>query len=260
MLAKPSLQNIEFILPQQPVSKRCLVCCLLLIVCMTWVPRLFAQVSLAHGAPTISTHRIPALASESYPGSLSQIGGSRWVTPMLTIKTNVTELATTTLNVGVEQYIGNRFSLSVPISYNPWTFKDNKKIKHLAIQPEFRVWFGETFRGSFINVQSFIGLQLHYLYYNVGGVNLPFRMFPDPKSTRYEGQGAGGGLTYANQFGLGGRWRGEVGTTLVFSYLWYDSYECKTCGAFKGSGTHRYVGPGKSSLSIIYLTAIYALY
>src|SRR5690606_13079382 len=107
----------------------------------------------------------------------NQIGGNRWVTPMLTIKTNLTELATTTLNIGVEQFIGHRLSVSVPISYNPWSFADNKKIKHLAIQPEFRVWFGESFRGSFINVQSFVGLQLHYLYYNTGGINIPFGMF-----------------------------------------------------------------------------------
>src|SRR5690606_41445599 len=110
---------------------------------------------------------IPRLAEANYPVSLRQIGGSRWVTPMMTIKTNVTDLATTTLNVGVEQYIGNRLSVSIPVSYNPWTFNDNKKIKHLAIQLEFRIWFGETFADTFINVQSFIGLQLHYLYYNV---------------------------------------------------------------------------------------------
>lgn len=230
-------------------------------LCLVWCLGVSAQVPVRYNpVATPLSMNIPRLAETNYPFSLRQIGGSRWVTPTLTIKANVTELATTTLNVGVEQYIGNRLSVSIPISYNPWTFNDNKKIKHLAIQPEFRIWFGETFAGSFINVQSFIGLQLHYLYYNVGGIKLPFGMFPAPESTRYEGQGAGGGLTYANQFGLGGRWRGEVGTTLAFSYLWYDSYECKTCGAFKGSGTRRYIGPGKSSLSIIYLTAIYALY
>lgn len=230
---------------------------------VVWSPFLSAQGTYDYQRAVGTLHRpagLSSMVSTNYPGSLRQIGGSRWVTPSLTIKTNVTELATTTLNVGVEQYIGSRLSLSLPLSYNPWTFDNNKKIKHLAFQPEFRVWFGETFRGSFINVQSFIGLQLHYLFYNVGGINVPFNMFPDPKTTRYQGQGAGGGVTYANQFGLGGRWRGEIGTTLVFSYLWYDSYECRTCGAFKGSGTRRYVGPGKSSLSIIYLTAIYALY
>jgi len=192
--------------------------------------------------------------------SPTQIGGSRWVSPTLTIRANVTELATSTLNIGVELFSESRFSVSLPVSYNPWTFNSNKKIKHLAFQPEFRLWFGETFRGSFINVQSFVGVQLHYLYYNTGGIAIPFNMFPDSENTRYQGQGAGGGITYANQFGLGGRWRGEIGTTLVFSYLWYDSYECQTCGAFKGSGTRRYLGPGKSSLSIVYLTAIYALY
>lgn len=212
-------------------------------------------------SPLFSDHRWVFPSATYTPlWSPTQIGGSRWVDPMMTVKTNLTELVTTTLNVGVELFTENHFSISLPVSYNPWTFHDNKKMKHLAFQPEFRVWFGETFRGSFINVQSFIGLQLHYLYYNTGGLAIPFGMFPDPKDTRYEGQGAGGGLTYANQFGLGGRWRGEIGTTLVFSYLWYDSYECRTCGAFKGSGTRRYIGPGKSSLSIVYLTAIYALY
>ncbi len=230
-------------------------------VCLVWCSCLSAQVAFDYNRTAAGefTASSPGLGV-GYPGSFRQIGGSRWVDPTLTIRTNITELATTTVNVGVEQFFENRFSIVLPVSYNPWTFAENRKIKHLAIQPEFRVWFGETFRGSFINVQSFVGLQLHYLYYNTGGINIPFGMFPDPKSTRYEGQGAGGGLTYANQFGLGGRWRGEIGTTLVFSYLWYDSYECKTCGAFKGSGTRRYVGPGKSALSIVYLTAIYALY
>lgn len=200
-------------------------------------------------------------SATSFPIALpTQIGGSRWVSPTLAIRTNLTELATSTLNIGVELFSESRFSVSLPVSYNPWTFSSNKKIKHLAFQPEFRLWFGETFRGSFINVQSFIGVQLHYLYYNTGGIAIPFNMFPDSENTRYQGHGAGGGITYANQFGLGGRWRGEIGTTLVFSYLWYDSYECQTCGAFKGSGTRRYLGPGKSSLSIVYLTAIYALY
>src|SRR5690606_13239625 len=157
---------------------------LALTSCLVWCLGVSAQVPLrySHTATPLSMGT-PHLAETNYPVSLRQIGGSRWVTPMLTIKTNVTELATTTLNVGVEQFIGNRLSVSIPVSYNPWTFNDNKKIKHLAIQPEFRVWFGETFAGSFINVQSFIGLQLHYLYYNVGGIKLPFGMFPDPAST-----------------------------------------------------------------------------
>lgn len=217
---------------------------------------------LASGYPLSADHSMPRTISGfiADDNMLHQIGGGRWVTPALTVKTNITELVTTTLNIGVEQFIGERWSVSVPISYNPWTFSDNKKFKHFAIQPEFRIWFGESFMGSFINVQSFVGLQLHYLNYNAGGINIPFGMFPDPENTRYQGQGAGGGLTYANQFGLGGRWRGEIGTTLAFSYLWYDSYECRTCGAFKESGTRRYIGPGKSSLSIVYLTAVYALY
>jgi len=230
------------------------------LLCMVWYVAVLAQVQPSLGTSSFRQTSAFPIPASYHSDSRRQIGGSRWVTPTLTIKSNLTELATTTLNVGVEQFVDDRLSVSIPISYNPWTFSENRKIKHLAFQPEFRVWFGETFRGSFINVQSFVGLQLHYLYYNAGGIGIPFGMFPDPKDTRYEGQGAGGGLTYANQFGLGGRWRGEIGTTLVFSYLWYDSYECKTCGAFKGSGTRRYVGPGKSSLSIVYLTAIYALY
>jgi len=234
---------------------------ILILISIFFVGSLQAQEVFHYRSPVLREYRGVMPSATYMPiGSPAQIGGSRWVDPMLMVKTNVTELATTTLNAGVEIFSEGRFSVSLPVSYNPWTFNDNKKIKHLAFQPEFRIWFGETFRGSFINVQSFIGLQLHYLYYNTGGINIPFGMFPDPKNTRYQGQGTGGGVTYANQFGLGGRWRGEIGTTLVFSYLWYDSYECKTCGAFKGAGTRRYLGPGKSSLSIIYLSVSYALY
>ena len=56
------------------------------------------------------------------------------------IKTNLLYDATTTFNLGLEFRTGAKTSFDIPVSYNPWTFSDNKKWKHILIQPEFRRW------------------------------------------------------------------------------------------------------------------------
>lgn len=63
------------------------------------------------------------------------------------VKTNLLYTATTTPNIGIETRLSNTTSLELVAGYNPWSFGENKKLKHYLIQPEFRWWFCETFNG-----------------------------------------------------------------------------------------------------------------
>lgn len=87
----------------------------------------------------------------------------------IAVKTNVLYDLTSSLNIGGEIKCKDAYSFSSIISYNPWTFADNKKMKHLLIQPEFRRWFGEVFQGSFV------GIQAHYARFNWGGILSDYR-------------------------------------------------------------------------------------
>lgn len=95
------------------------------------------------------------------------------------IKSNLLYNATTTFNLGTEFRIASRWTLDFSANYNPWTFSDNKKIKHIAIQPEFRYWICEPFN------KHFIGIHGHYAYYNAGNIKLPLNIYPTLQDHRF---------------------------------------------------------------------------
>ena len=71
--------------------------------------------------------------------------------------------ATTTMNLGLEVALARKWTLDIPVNYNPWKF-DDTRMKHWGIQPELRYWFCESFN------RTFIGLHAHYVDFNVGGL------------------------------------------------------------------------------------------
>ncbi|GAA6252712.1 DUF3575 domain-containing protein [Bacteroides thetaiotaomicron] len=155
--------------------------------------------------------------------------------------------AVTTFNLGAEFRLSPYLTLDVSGSYNPWTFSDNKKIKHVSVQPELRYWLYEPFNGHFL------GAHLLYTYYNVGGVRLPLGIFPELKDYRFQGNGYGAGFSYGYQWLLSNRWNLEA--TFGFGYLYLDHrrYECRTCGDKVGRESKHYFGPTKVGLSLIYV-------
>ena len=168
------------------------------------------------------------------------------------VKTNLLYDATTTFNIGVETTLSPKWTLDLSGNYNPWTFSDNKKLKHILVQPEFRYWFCEAFSGHFL------GFHAHSAIYNVAGIELPKIGIiggagPDMEKYRYQGWLAGGGISYGYQFYLGRRWNLEATIGVGYAYLDYDQYECGTCGEFVGSSTKNYFGLTKAGISLIYL-------
>lgn len=163
----------------------------------------------------------------------------------MAIKTNLLYDATTTLNMGVEFRLSNKTSLDVSANWNPVTFSDNRKWKHVLAQPEFRLWTKETFRGHFF------GLHAHYAYYNIS--NLPKSLFSqNMKDNRYEGWLAGAGVGYGYRRNFSRRWGLETVIGLGYTYLGYDKYKCGTCGEKLSSNKRNYFGPTKAAITLVY--------
>ncbi len=165
--------------------------------------------------------------------------------PTVNIKTNVLYDATTTLNLGAEFRLGAKTSLDIPVSYNPWTFDNNKKWKHILVQPEFRWWTKETFNGHFF------GLHTHYAFYNVGGLdNPPFSEYMNIH--RFEGWLVGAGFSYGYRWNFNHRWGMEATLGVGYAYMSYDKYSCNHCGEKIASEAKNYFGPTKAGISLIY--------
>ena len=164
----------------------------------------------------------------------------------LALKNNLLYDATLTPNLSLEIGLGPKTTLDIGGGYNPFTFNDNKKFKHWLAQPELRFWFCERFNGSFW------GVHLHGGEFNVGGIKLPFGMFPSLEYRRFEGFMAGAGVSFGHQWILGNRWNLEASIGAGYAYLDFDKYECEHCGDLLNSGTKHYFGVTRATLSLIY--------
>lgn len=172
------------------------------------------------------------------------------------IKSNILYDATTSINLGIEFSLSPKWTMDISGNYNPWTFSDNRKMKHWFVQPEFRLWTCEKFNGHFF------GLHLHGGEYNWGGM-LPWgfntgKMFgsienPEIMSYRYEGWFAGAGVSYGYHWILGKRWGLEATIGVGYAYLNYDKFDCAKCGEKIGSGDTHYFGPTKAGLTLIFM-------
>lgn len=65
------------------------------------------------------------------------------------LKSNLLYDATTTMNLGLEFGLARKWTLDVPVNYNPWKPDNGRRLRHWGIQPEVRYWFCEKFRRTF---------------------------------------------------------------------------------------------------------------
>lgn len=167
--------------------------------------------------------------------------------PVFALKTNVLYDATSTLNLGVEFRLDAKKTLTIPVNYNPWIFSGNRRLKHLYVQPELRFWTCEVFNGFYW------GLHAHAGQYNVGGIKLPFNMFPALESHRYQGHFYGAGLGLGYQWIINNRWNIELGIGAGYTRLEYDKYTCGRCGEKIKTDGRNYLGPDRIAVSLIYI-------
>ncbi len=167
--------------------------------------------------------------------------------PSFALKSNLLYDATTTFNLGAEFRIADRWTVDVSGNYNPWTFSNRKKVKHIGVQPELRYWLCEPFN------KHFLGVHAHYAYYNVENVKLPMGIFSSWNDQRFQGWLTGLGVSYGYQWYLSPHWNVEFNLGLGYAYLKYKEYDCGPCGDYIGSSHTHYFGPTKAALSLIYL-------
>ncbi len=166
---------------------------------------------------------------------------------LMGVKTNLLYDATTTVNLGVEARLGVRSTLDVPVSYNPWTFSDNRQFKVIMAQPEYRYWLCEAFNGHFF------GVHLHGGQFNVNNIEMPFGLWPGLKDYNYQGEFFGAGLSWGYQWILSNRWGLEFTLGAGYARVNYDKYPCAMCGQKIDSGHKNYWGPTKAGLTLIFM-------
>ncbi|HEY1010939.1 MAG TPA: DUF3575 domain-containing protein [Daejeonella sp.] len=177
----------------------------------------------------------------------------RFEAPITTIKTNILGATSGSINLAGEFTLRRQrtfddliLSLNLPVSYNPFTFGESKRMKHIAFQPEYRIR-KQTSLGS-----GFFGINAHYAYYNVGGVSLPFKLAPSLREQRFQGQLYGMGVTGGYYFKIGENIGFETTLGAGYAYLNYDVYRCETCGSKLGTEEKNYVGLTRAGFSLVY--------
>lgn len=168
------------------------------------------------------------------------------------VKTNLLYGGLTfTPNLGAEFRLRPKLTLDISGGYNPWnregSYHDNKKLVHWLIEPELRYWLCESFNGHFF------GAHLLYSQYNISQHDLPWLLGNHSDKYRFEGNAAGGGISYGYQFVLGKHWNLEATLGIGYARLWYNKFDCLKCGEKLGKGHRNYFGPTKAGISIIYI-------
>ncbi|MEG1634711.1 MAG: DUF3575 domain-containing protein [Rikenellaceae bacterium] len=152
------------------------------------------------------------------------------------VKTNLLEWGMLgTINAEASMMVAPRLTVNFDIACNPWTFKDNMKLKHWLVEPGLRYWFWQTYTGGFVSLYG-IGTRFN------GGFN-----------KRYDGHGFGVGATYGYAWAVGKRWNieAEIGIGALWSR--YGTYECVECGMLIAP-KKKYLKPSpKASIGIVYL-------
>ncbi len=166
---------------------------------------------------------------------------------ILAVKSDLLTGALSSPNFGVEVKLSNRLTLEAGFHYNPFPAGGDKRWKHWFVQPELRYWMCQPFGGHFF------GAHLLYGVYNVGGMKLPLGLFKGVRSSRYEGDLMGLGVSYGYHFILAPRWSIETSVGVGFLHTGYERYRCLHCGEQTGGEHKNFIAPTRVAVSLVYL-------
>lgn len=182
----------------------------------------------------LMTGLIAVLASFTYA---TKADAQQWA-----VSTNALYWCAVTPNLGVEYAFNPKMSVAATVQYNPFTFGNNRKLKHVMGNLEYRYWLSEAFKGHYFGLNGVAG------EFNFG--NLPIGALKD---YRFEGNIYGGGLSYGYQWIVSNRV--NIGAEIGLGYwaMDYDKFFCQTCGERIDHYKSNYFGPTKIGINIIYL-------
>ena len=129
----------------------------------------------------------------------------------------------------------------------PWDNdpKIDRKWRHFALVPGVRFWPKENYRGLWL------GADLLWTHYNVGGVTFPLGLYPEVRENRLQGDFFGLGINIGYSWWLSKHMRLEVEAGVAAGYNTGERYQCAWCGAKLGDVK----GPGivpKLGLNLAY--------
>ena len=165
----------------------------------------------------------------------------------LAVKNDLLTGALSSPNLSVEVKLSDRFTLEAGFHYNPFPVGGGKRWKHWFVQPELRYWMCQPFGGHFF------GAHLMYGVYNAGDMKLPLGLFKGVRSSRYEGDFLGLGVSYGYHFILSPRWSIETSLGVGFLHIGYERYRCLHCGEQTGGGYKNFIAPTRAAVSLVYL-------
>lgn len=165
----------------------------------------------------------------------------------LAVKSDLLTGALSSPNLSVEVKLSDRFTLEAGFHYNPFPAGGDKRWKHWFVQPELRYWMCQPFGGHFF------GAHLMYGVYNAGDMKLPLGLFKGIRSSRYEGDFLGLGVSYGYHFILSPRWSIETSLGVGFLHIGYERYRCLHCGEQTGGGYKNFIAPTRAAVSLVYL-------
>ncbi|MFA6770780.1 MAG: DUF3575 domain-containing protein, partial [Bacteroidales bacterium] len=146
---------------------------------------------------------------------------------------NIASLAVGSINIELSKAFSQNITFHIPFSWNPIEFNNNKKIKHIMIQPGIRWWKWHSYSGYFG------GVNLTAMQYNLG-----------VKSYRYYGKGVGITLSTGYAKMISKKWNIEAEMGIYSGWVSYDKYKRELCGDYEGSCCKLKLIPAKLSLSL----------
>ncbi len=152
-----------------------------------------------------------------------------------------------TANVEGEVVTGRHSSVNLMLGYNPWTFSENKKMKHISALLGYRYWFCQPMNGSFIGVQG------EYAHFNAGNLHFPLSIWKNLRDERLQGNMVALGVSYGYHFVLSRHWSLETEIGLGLAYAKYGRYPCYECGPKLGNGEKLFLKPTRAAMSVVYL-------
>lgn len=164
----------------------------------------------------------------------------------LAVKTNALWWMTGTPNIGIEIPVIETQTFQLFYGINPWK-SDVKSTTHWCLQPEFRYWLRQRWKGWFVGIHAMGG------EFNVENKRLPLGIWKGLRDNRYSGWYVGGGISAGYQWKLSRHWNLEAAIGFGYNYVEYDQYKCLKCGELERSSSLNYVGPTKLALNIQYL-------
>jgi len=182
------------------------------------------------------------------------------------IKSNLLYDATSTVNLGVEFALADKWTIDISGNFNPWAFPQQQVnssgkiveqhdaiIKHWMLQPEARYWICEKFNGHFVGVNAIGGK------FNVGGLTfLPEDWGKNGiQIKRFDGWIAGTGVSYGYHLILNNRVSLEFSLGAGYAYLKYDKYNNYASAKPTEKDAFRYkmhyFGLTKAGISVVFM-------